>query len=79
MAKQCSDCIYFDDSPATQNNPVCRHNSPVPLIIAGQATKWSPAIWPEVDPSDWCGDGYNAVDGSYDLNPTAARVIASST
>lgn len=56
MAKQCSDCIYFDSS-----NSYCRRNSPTPGLTGSKAV-----VWPQVATTDWCAEGWNPIDGYYD-------------
>lgn len=61
MAKQCSDCVFYDAPPDA--NPLCRINAPVPADITGGGS--TAAVWPQVAPTDWCGQGYNPIDGWY--------------
>lgn len=62
MTKVCGDCVYFD---TTKSADICRRNSPQPGLTGSAAV-----VWPAVDPvNDWCADGYNITDGTYNPAP----------
>jgi hypothetical protein len=59
MSRMCSSCTYYETADST-----CRENAPSP----GQGM----FKWPVVAATDWCAQGYNPQDGSYNLAPGAA-------
>lgn len=60
MPKACGSCVYFNLPDTT-----CRHSFPIPQLSGSPAV-----VWPRVDPvNDWCSEGWNSADGSYDPRP----------
>ena len=47
--ESCGGCDYY--KPLTPDRGLCRVNPPVPYAGTGVT-----ALWPTVQPSDWCGD-----------------------
>ena len=60
MASACSDCYYKDTGP--QGNLRCHRRAPF-------GSDASNAIWPVVEATDWCGDGYDTV-ANQPMQPT---------
>jgi hypothetical protein len=56
MAAQCSNCFFVRQTGA---NYFCHHNSP------GSDPNTSESNWPQVNATDWCGDGWDPANGIY--------------
>ena len=61
MTKQCSDCVFVVSSGGATPSYYCHHDAPVPYQPASVGS----SNWPQVQATDWCGEGYNDTDGWY--------------
>lgn len=63
MTPQCSNCFFSRPATTAQGDVLeCRCHNPSPAVKED---------WPIVEATDWCGEGWDAVNGNYGPPRTA--------